>query len=361
MNKNLTKNNCYNTLFIHIAMWLFLFAMPIFFMDRSNGVSWGYLLKSTSSLLFSMIVFYVNYFILIDKYLFKYKTREFLIINLILIIGVAVVAHFSYEFINSLQLDGPPRRKRRHSPPPATHFIIRDFIFLVLVGGLSVALKMSNRWHIVQSEHERLKKDIAEAELQNLKNQISPHFLLNTLNNIYALIEFAPDKAKTAVEDLSKLLRHLLYDNNKEFVPITQEVDFIRNYVELMKMRLSDNVDLTLDIKLQHDINTKIAPLIFISLIENAFKHGVSANKPSFIKIEIDERPDGLVDFRALNSYFPKSSTDLSGSGIGLKQVQKRLDMFYPQKYIWNKSIVDNVYSVTLQISTNNAPFLLDN
>ncbi len=349
----MTKSDRYNTLFIHMIMWLFLFAMPIFFMDRTNGVSWGYLLKSTSSLLFSMIVFYVNYFLLIEKYLFKYKTRDFLIINLMLIIAVAMVAHFSYDFINSLQLDGPPRWRRRHNPPRVTYFIIRDVIFLMLVGGLSVALKMSNRWYIIQSEHERLKKEIAESELQNLKNQISPHFLLNTLNNIYALIEFDQQKAKIAVEDLSQLLRHLLYDNNKEFVPLTQEVEFIHNYVELMKMRLSDKVDLKLDIHLQPNTKTKIAPLIYISLIENAFKHGISANKPSFIKIELTERPDRVVDFITLNSHFPKKSSDLSGNGIGLIQVQKRLDMYYPQKYVWNKNIIDNVYSVTLQITTN--------
>ncbi|NLZ94844.1 MAG: histidine kinase, partial [Bacteroidales bacterium] len=173
------------------------------------------------------------------------------------------------------------------------------------------------------------------------------HFLLNTLNNIYALIEFNPTKAQTAVEELSKLLRHLLYDNNETYVPLLKEVEFIKNYIELMRIRLSKNVKLTTNIEVSPSSSTHIAPLIFISLIENAFKHGVSGNKNCFIDIQLKENPNGDIEFISKNSAFPKSESDKSGSGIGLNQVKRRLELLYPNRHTWTQKLdQDNDKSV---------------
>lgn len=351
MNATISKKNTTYSVFIHILVWLFAFGTPFLFMDRSNGFSYSFFWKTVSSMLFCMIIFYINYFYLIDNLLFKKRTREFIIINVLLIVAISVTSHYIYDWINALQLDGP-RRRRNRMAPRAMFFIIRDFLTLMLVAGSSVAIKMSNRWFSMETERQRLKKEIAEAELQNLKNQISPHFLLNTLNNIYALIEFNPHKAQEAVQDLAKLLRHLLYDNNHQVVPLTQEVDFIQNYIDLMRMRLSENVRFDIDIHLQPHSEIKIVPLIFISLIENAFKHGVSATKPSFIRIQITETETGDIHFVCANTDFPKTAADKSGKGIGLQQVQKRLDLFYPKRYTWNKIVEKGVYTTTLHIQT---------
>jgi len=289
-----------------------------------------------------MIVFYINYLYLIDRLLYKQKTKEFIIINLLLIIGMASLMYFTHDFIMSLNLDGRPmRRRRRYSSLPYV-FIGRNLLSLALVVGLSVAIKMSARWAMVESERKELEKAKTEAELKNLKSQINPHFLLNTLNNIYALIEFNPPKAQTAVEELSKLLRHLLYDNNETFVPLMSEVEFIKNYIELMRIRLSKNITLTTTLEISPNSATQIAPLIYISLIENAFKHGVSGNKNSFIDIQLKENPNGIVEFICKNSYFPKSDTDKSGSGIGLNQVKRRLELLYPDRHTWNQKIEQN-------------------
>ena len=121
-----------------------------------------------------------------------------------------------------------------------------------------------------------------EAELQNLKSQLNPHFLFNTLNNIYSLIAFSPEKAQEAVHDLSRLLRYVLYESSQPFVSLEKDFDFLRNYVELMRIRLPKHVELKTNI-VASSPGTLIAPLLFISLVENAFKHGVSNNKPSFI------------------------------------------------------------------------------
>lgn len=356
-------NKRYNALLIHIIMWGVMFVLPYFFMDRETIFQWDRFKRYIPQMVAFLLVFYFNYFYLIDKFLFKGKTKEFILINLLFIVLVALLVYFWNEYFHiSLFPEGMGRRRRRgHSP---WLFFIRNSTSLMLMSALSVALKMSDWWFKVESEKKEMEKAIAEAELQNLKNQISPHFLLNTLNNIYALIEFNPEKAQSAVLDLGKMLRHLLYENNKTFVPISQEIGFINHYFDLMRIRLSDNVKLSTKISIHPNSATPISPLIFISLIENAFKHGISGNEESFIDISLTELPDGKVEFISRNSYFPKTESDKSGSGIGLKLVKKRLDLLYPNSYKWTTDIADNIYSTVLIIDTKqqqNDTQLLDN
>ena len=157
-----------------------------------------------------------------------------------------------------------------------------------------------------------------------------------------------------AVQDLSRLLRHLLYDNNQDFIPLNRELEFLKNYVALMKIRLSSNVDLQFHIDIPSENPIRVAPLIFISLFENAFKHGISPVKPSFIHIKIYSSGPDTLSCSIENSYFPKQRNDISGSGIGLEQVQKRLDLIYPDKYEWTKGCDENatVYKSILTIHT---------
>lgn len=184
-------------------------------------------------------------------------------------------------------------------------FFVRDILSLIFTIGLSAAIRMSARWGQAEAARREAEKSRTEAELKNLRNQLNPHFLLNTLNNIYALIAFDSDKAQQAVQELSKLLRYVLYDNQQNYVPLCKEVDFIRNYIELMRIRLSGNVEVITQFDIQPDSRTEIAPLIFISLIENAFKHGISPTELSFIHILISENKEEIrCEIR--NSYHPK-------------------------------------------------------
>ena len=208
---------------------------------------------------------------------------------------------------------------------------------------------MSARWTQAEAARKEAERNRSEAELKNLRNQLNPHFLLNTLNNIYALIAFDTDKAQQAVQELSKLLRYVLYDNQQTYVPLGKETDFIRNYIELMRIRLSSNVQMTTQIDILPDSRTLIAPLIFISLIENAFKHGTSNDRPSFIRIDIHERGGELV-CRIRNSCFPKTASDRSGSGIGLKNLSKRLEMIYPQRHTFEYGERGGTYTALLRI-----------
>lgn len=346
------NRNRYSVTLVHVLLWSMIFIVPYFFMDRETLFRWDRFARSIPDMLGFLLVFYINYFVLIDRFLFKGKTKEFILYNLFLIAGVALFMHFGNDLMKLISPDNFPHRSNRRMKPSPWLFIVRNFTTLVTMMGLSVALKMTFRLFEVENERKELEKAKSEAELQNLKNQISPHFLLNTLNNIYALIEFNPAKAQHAVLDLSKMLRHILYDNDKPYVPLHREVSFIKNYLELMRIRLSDHVTLHTKLSVNENSETPIAPLIFISLIENAFKHGISGDKPSFIDISLAEKPGGIVEFTSRNSYYPKSESDKSGSGIGLELVKKRLELVYPGRYFWNFEMDDRVYSTTLLIDT---------
>lgn len=341
----------WNNVYVHILLWGVIFILPYFFMDTERVFNWKSFARSLPDVLGFMLIFYLNYIWLIDKLLYKGKTKSFILYNLLLIVAIAFLMHYGRGWIEALIPELRTRRRMRRESMKLL-FVVRNSTSLFLMTALSVALKMTVRWFEVDNERKELAKAKSEAELQNLKNQINPHFLLNTLNNIYALIEFNPPKAQQAVMDLSKMLRHLLYENNQTYVPLRQEANFMRNYIELMRIRLSDNVKLSTDFSYSETSNTLISPLIFISLIENAFKHGVSGDKPSFIEISLKENPDGMVEFVSKNSYFPKSGSDKSGSGIGLELVKRRLELLYPGSYIWRTSIDEDAYTTVLIIDT---------
>jgi len=331
----------------------------------NNTISLAEYFRHSAVPLSFFVVFYANYLYLIPKFFFRQQVRRYVIINIIFVAIVSLGLHFWQ------QMNFPPIPK-----PPIPHmqkgadffhprrfesnwvFYLRDVFSLTITVILSTTIKMSYRWtetESARSEAEKIKveaeKSKTEAELKNLKNQLNPHFLLNTLNNIYALIAFSPEKAQQAVHDLSKLLRYVLYDNNQTFVSLKKEVAFMQNYIELMKIRLSEDVKVDVKFSILTNTDTKIAPLLFISLIENAFKHGVSYSAPSFINIKLEEYENGTIECHIENSYFPKNENDKSGSGIGLESMQKRLELLYPNHYTWNKGIKGNIYVSDLVIN----------
>ena len=297
------------------------------------------------------VVFYINYFYLIDKFLFKKQTYKYLFWNLLLIIIVSMGIRY-WKDLNFINFPPPPEMVKMR--PRAWYrdffFLTRDVFSLFLAAGLSVAIKMTSQWIESENTQKELEKRRAEAELKNLQNQLNPHFLFNTLNNIYSLIAFSPEKAQQAVHDLSKLLRYVLYENTGNYVPLEKELDFIRNYIELMRLRLSDKVKLDVSLP-QAAAGMNIAPLLFISLIENAFKHGISPTEPSFISIHLSEN-DKEVVCEIRNSNHPKTVEDKSGSGVGLEQVSRRLEILYPGAYTWSKgsSRDGSVYESRLSI-----------
>ena len=313
---------------IHIVGWGILICSPLFFTGRSGVSSVEDYVRSIIVPLSFMSIFYINYIWLIKRFLFRRETRWFLLCNMLLILAMMGLVHLcmTYAIPDEMMKHPHPRPLRDEIGFHAINVAIYS-----LVTGLSVAIRMTNGWYQVEANQRELERERTEAELSNLKSQLNPHFLFNTLNNIYSLIAFSPEKAQEAVHDLSRLLRYVLYESNQPLVPIEKDLDFLRNYIELMRIRLPRHVDLQTDIEAATP-GVMIAPLLFISLVENAFKHGVSNSQSSFIQITIRQAGDA-VNCSIRNSYFPKTAGDKSGSGIGLSNLEKRLSLLYPECY----------------------------
>jgi hypothetical protein len=349
---------------IHLISWLVILGFPLVMEDRSNsGIDLARYLRHCVVPLSYVLVFYLNYSLLVPRYLFHNRMRSFIIGNILIILAAALVLHLFQSVITPPHHLDPMESMEPMKPmggprPPAPHwlFYTRDVVLMIFVAGLGTAIRTALRWHQTEEQLIETEKQRAEAELKNLKNQLNPHFLLNTLNNIYALIAFNSDKAQEAVQELSRLLRYVLYENQENFVPLEKEMEFIRNYVSLMRIRLSSQVNVTVSLQPDPGKELVITPLLFISLIENAFKHGISPTEPSFISIAIAGDADGKVHCEIMNSNYPKAPTDKSGSGIGLRQVQRRLDLTYPGRYEWHHSVNEDGtrYTSILTIQTRN-------
>lgn len=340
---------------IHMAAWGILFGIPFFFTgDETETVTIESYMRFVIVPISFMFVFYVNYFFLVPKYLFTRRLPEFFVANVLLIVFTMVAIHLLLDLLPDSPHEHPRRKPPMRGEPPLRNivgFFLGNAVLYMLVSGLSVAIRVTRNWYRIETMRRDLEQSRVEAELQNLKSQLNPHFLFNTLNNIYCLIAFSPDRAQGVVHDLSRLLRYVLYDSNQKFVPLGKELDFIRNYVELMRIRLPEHVSLDLQISGQENEGGMIAPLLFISLIENAFKHGVSNNLPSFIRICITYDKTE-VHCRIENSYFPKNGQDKSGSGIGLVNLEKRLELIYPESYSFRHEQEGDTYIADLQIQT---------
>lgn len=361
---------------IHIIVWMLIFFFPILLSGERNlnSIDWPEYLKYIRMPSMLLIAFYANYFFFVPYFLLKKKNKKYMLYNTLLVIVISLFVHAEtpdgkkhpplFKEDRETEIAERPddfweedrrlRLEKHIARPPHWTFVMRDTILLFCTIGLGAAIRMSSEWSKAETALQEAEKNRTEAELNNLRNQLNPHFLLNTLNNIYALITFDTDKAQQAVQKLSKLLRHLLYENQQTYVSLSKEVDFINNYIDLMRIRLAKEVKLHIDIQVPDNSTMQIAPLIFISLIENAFKHGISLTEPSFISIAIAQTGADEVRCEISNSNYPKSRSDKSGSGIGLEQVRKRLELLYPGRYEWEKKVSGDgkVYSSVLIIRT---------
>lgn len=356
----------YLDIIVHVISWgiIFLFPYLIMLQGKMEMLSFDeYLAHVFPRWIIYILLFYFNYSLLIPRLLLRRRIWTFIGCELILLYSCAFMAfllhYFEWKAIQPLLPNNEMLFETENFVAQLPVFIRtqHEFLFMMLIAIISIAIRMTVQWNRVEkskreSEHRRI-----ESELQQLHSQLNPHFLLNTLNNIYALIAFDAEKAQEAVQELSRLLRHTLYDNRQSYTTLQKEADFIRNYIALMRIRLSPNVTVETSFDLQpgHE-HTPIAPLIFISLIENAFKHGISPTEPSHISIGLSEH-DGRVRCEIRNSNHRKMGNDRSGSGIGLQQVQKRLELMYPESHRWSYGLSNDgkEYISVLEIDTKNA------
>ena len=245
--------------------------------------------------------------------------------------------------------DGP-RMERRHPIPPfvGEHDIL-SIVVLLLMFGANLGAKLYFRTRSDQRKLQELEKQNLEQQLEYLKYQINPHFFMNTLNNIHALVDINPAKAQDTILELSKMMRFVLYEGDKSGVPLNRELEFIRTYVTLMQLRFTDKVKITVDLPSKAPDKT-IPPLMLVSFIENAFKHGVSYQHDSFIEIKIsivEPLPQvAHLHFTCKNSKAERPNQEKGG--VGLVNVKKRLNLLYDKNYTLNIKDEKDTYFVEL-------------
>ena len=244
--------------------------------------------------------------------------------------------------------DGPfPQMRQRNAPPP---FVgerdILAIIVLILMFGANLGIKSYFRSRDDRKRLEKLERENLEQQLEYLRYQINPHFFMNTLNNIHALVDINPEQAKDTILELSKMMRFVLYEGNKQGVPLSRELDFIRHYVTLMQLRYTNKVKITLDLP-QETSDRQIPPLILITFIENAFKHGISYQHESFIEVKVSEH-DGAMHFSCRNSKGEKPNEEKGG--VGLANIRKRLNLLYGRDYALRIKNDADTYSVELTL-----------
>ena len=328
------------------AVWiLMLLLLPLAtFLSTRNWESTSTSLSLVWQLLRAPLVVYFANFYLFGPYLFfRRRYWLFVLCNLLLILGANYGFVYGYFAI-------------KHNVPsmPAKAwmgFFSGAFMFFLL-NVVTVAVAIGIRHFIrVRQLKQQLKDEKAkntEAELAWLKNQINPHFLFNTLNNISSLTQIDADAAQDAIAQLSDLLRYAMYETNKNTVPLGGEVEFMRNYIELMKLRCNEQTSVNYQLSTDSEL-VEVAPLLFVSLIENAFKHGVSSGRPSAISIKLEQH-QGQLTFICNNTNYPKNDKDRSGSGIGIENTRRRLELMYADRYEWEQTLEDNIYHVMIKL-----------
>ena len=219
---------------------------------------------------------------------------------------------------------------------------------MILGIGMCVGLKTNKRWGKNELMLQKIKQTQLDAEIKYLRYQIQPHFLFNTLNNIYSLIDSSPNIAKTSVHSLSKMMRYLLHESVTNKVPLVKEIDFLERYIDLMQLRVSSNLTLEKSFPIINQ-PIQIAPLLLISFIENAFKHGIDSVQPSYIKIKLTIEKEE-IHYSVINSSFPQKNK-VTDSGIGLENLKKRLELVYPNRFELIQDENNNSFSSKLIIN----------
>lgn len=338
----------------HVIFILILFVLPEVMMAiamphrQGFGVYPDMYLKT----FIYICVFYLNYLLIIERTLASgsrnRRIGQFIAVNIcLLVVGLGLCWLLWHGH------DVPHTRRPHHGPEhnqilKTAMFLLRDGVMIILTIALAVALKLSAKWHDLERQRQELIANQRAVELDNLKSQLNPHFLFNTLNTIYALIAVAPDKAQGAVHRLSGLLRYMLYEDDLK-VRLKQETDFIENYVTLMRLRLSDR-QARLNVDIAGNEDAMIPPLLFIPLIENAFKYGTDSSDDTPIDISICIEGQEIVCTTS-NAYIAGASGgDCKSSGIGLTNLRRRLSLIYGSEASLKTEADGHIYTATLKI-----------
>lgn len=353
-------------------IWIAVFSIPFFNQRIDNTVNWGKVSGEWIRMLSFLVLFLLNTVVFVPRFLFEKKYRSYIlltIISILFVIGATVTIQMMIMPQQPLAMPPmdlgpgmPPMELGPGMPPPMGYnpvtptaqksllmIFVDNFIIALLVVGVSTSFKMISQWLNEESKRKDLEKEQLKTELALLRHQVSPHFFMNTLNNIHALIDINAEDAKNTIIQLSVMMRYLLYDTAQGHTTLKKEIAFIESYISLMKLRFPENVTVSLTVPDDiHDI--AIPPMLFISFLENAFKHGVSYQAESFV-IFVIEQTDSKLNCIIRNSKFKKKeSTEKVYSGIGLSNIKKSLELLYRNDFVLNIKENEKEYEVQLTI-----------
>ena len=334
---------------LYFLIWVLVLLAPF----MNSGMMSEEIVDARSSLL-SWLKVLPFYMLFLVNNLLLYRTlwskRRYIIyfsVSTLLIVGVFTLLEL-YEQSNIAIMQSPGLAELQHVGltvfPWWGNMIAAALMFTANNSIRTLYLRMQS-----DEDTERLQRQNLQAEMYYLKHQINPHFLMNTLNNIHALVDIDGEAAKQAVIQLSDMMRHVVYDTGGDLISLKEEIKFINNYIELMRIRYTDDVKIAYSKPDVLQGRVEIPPLIFIVFVENAFKHGVSYDNASYINIDI-KCEDGYVVGRFENSVNPAKRSDKPG--IGLENVRKRLDLIYNDHYDLQIEEKERSYCITLKIPT---------
>ena len=245
----------------------------------------------------------------------------------------------------------PPGPDGKHPGPEGGQRPMRPEVMKLIMGVLLIGADLGIFFYVESRRRERRMKEMeaefAKQSLESLRYQINPHFFMNTLNNIHALVDIDPEKAKESIEEFSKMMRILLYEGDAPTIPLAKELDFIEHFISLMRIRYPEESVRIDTVFPDAPSGVVVPPLVMASFVENAFKHGVSYSEGSFIRINV-EIEEGKVVFRCSNSCHPSDND--SRHGIGLENIRKRLTLLYGPAYMLSINQDDRQYEVLLAI-----------
>jgi two-component system, LytTR family, sensor kinase len=338
----------------HVLVWIAVLFIPQIFFHRPGQQSFG--ISDVFLWALMVIFFYLNYYILVPKLL----TRNKFFWYSASIAVMLMIAFFSLRWM-MLTIDAPGEMEnllRRHAPEKAReilYVIARNrgmgalfFSFLVLA--LSTSIKVTGDWYKTDKKRKEAENEQLSTELNLLKSQINPHFFFNTLNNIYSLAIQKSGKTPEAIVKLSELMRYIIYDTDKDKVPLSKEIDYISNYIELEKLRLRDNADIRFTVD-GNPADKLIEPLLILPFIENAFKHGTGLPQTSPISIHILIR-DSRLNVVVENPVLPATGTlEERKQGIGRTNTERRLQLLYNKNYKLETTVTNTLFRVDLTLN----------
>jgi sensor histidine kinase YesM len=336
----------YRLVILHASFWAVYISFFIYYISsfqQAPDINWGRIFTIASiHIIGAIVISYVNYFYFLPELLFKNRIALFI---LVFIIAFAAIGYSRIQ-LERYFIDGFNHKEAYLYRP---RFIVQAYFSYLSILLFVSLLRFAVDWLDLQTTRKEIEKEKLTAELNFLKAQVNPHFLFNTLNNLYYLAYSKSEHTTEVIEKLSLMMRYMIYDSNYPKVQLSKEIDYMKNYISLEKLRLSDKVDIQFSLDGELD-SIMITPLVLITFLENAFKHGVtSTSKESFVKVYLKCTSQQL-NFKVVNSKPPISKVE-EKSGIGLQNVKRRLELSYPGAYRLDMNDAPQEYSVQLDLT----------